>query len=121
MSPAAQRSRLGLLCAAFGVALLAPVAMNALSAMGPAPLTVTAAAWSRWYFGTFIALVVAGYGFLFAESSRSKVFHGGPMIDLSIGLAGAMIAYGFGRGWVPGLFLVLFGLRLSNGRALLGR
>ncbi len=121
MSPARQRSRLGLLCAAFGLALLAPVAMNLLSSFGPAPLAVSAAAWSRYYFGTFVALVLAGYGGLFAEASRTKVFHGGPMIDFSIGLAGAMIAYGFGRGWVPGLFLVLFGARLTSGRALLGR
>lgn len=121
MTPAVQRSRLGLLCAAFGLALLAPLAMNALSSFGPAPLTVTAAAWSRFYFGTFVALVAAGYGLLFVEASRTKVFHGGPMIDFSIGLAGAMIAYGFGRGWVPGGFLLAFGLRLSNGRPLLGR
>lgn len=121
MSPALQRSRLGFLCAAFGTALLAPIAMGALSAFGPAPLTITASAWSRWYFGTFVALVVAGYGGLLLEASRTKVFHGGPMVDFSIGLAGAMIAYGFGRGWVPGVFLVLFGLRLTSGRALLER
>lgn len=121
MTPAVQRSRLGALCAVFGLLLGAPFALNLLSSYGPAPLTVTAAAWSRYYFGTFVALVVSGFGLLFVEASRTKVFHGGPMIDFAIGVAGAMIAYGFGRGWVPGLFLVLFGLRLSSGRALLGR
>lgn len=119
--PAAQRRRLGFLCAGFGLLLLAPAAMSWLSARGPAPLSISASAWSRYYFGTFVALVVAGYGLLLAAAARTKVFHGGPMIDFSIGMAGAMIAYGFGRGWVPGLFLVLFGLRLAGGHALLGR
>ena len=119
MTPAVQRSRLGLLCAGFGLLLAAPVVLGWLSAHGPAPLNVSAAAWSRYYFGTFVLLVAAGYGFLFVESSRAKVFYGGPMIDFSIGVAGAMIAYGFGRPWVPGAFLVAFGLRLMPGRALL--
>lgn len=121
MTPAVQRSRLGLLCAGFGLLLAAPVALGWLSAHGPAPLSISAPAWSRYYFGTFVALVAAGYGGLYREASRSKVFHGGPMIDFSIGVAGAMIAYGFGRGWVPGAFLVCFGLRLMNGTPLLGR
>jgi hypothetical protein len=68
-----------------------------------------------------VVLVAAGYGFLFASASRAKVFHGGPMIDFSIGVAGVMIAYGFGRPWVPGVFLILFGLRLLGGAPLLGR
>jgi len=121
MSPALQRRRLGFLCAGFGLLLLAPVALAWLSSLGPAPLAISAPAWSRYYFGTFVILVAAGFGLLLADSVRTKVFHGGPMIDFSIGVAGAMIAYGFGRGWVPGLFLVLFGLRLAGGRALLGR
>ncbi|UPT72476.1 MAG: hypothetical protein M0D55_10865 [Elusimicrobiota bacterium] len=121
MTPALQRRRLGALCAGFGLLLLAPLVLGWLSAHGPAPMTVTGAAWSRYYFGTFVALVAAGYGLLLVEASSTKVFHGGPMIDFSIGVAGAMIAYGFGRGWVPGLFLALFGLRLASGRALLGR
>ena len=121
MSPAGQRSWLGLLCVGFGLLLLAPPVLVWLSAHGPAPLSVSAAAWSRWYYGTFVALVASGFGFLYIEAARAKVFHGGPMIDFSIGLAGAMIAYGFGRGWVPGSFLVLFGLRLAGGRALLDR
>lgn len=121
MTPAVQRSRLGLLCAGFGLLLAAPVVFGWLSAHGPAPLAVSASAWSKYYFGTFVLLVASGYGLLFIESSRSKVFHGGPMIDFSIGVAGAMIAYGFGRAWVPGVFLVTFGLRLMNGTALISR
>jgi hypothetical protein len=101
--------------------LFAPFLLGWLSAHGPSPLNVSASAWSKFYFGTFVALVSAGYGFLFLQASRSKVFHGGPMIDFSIGVAGAMIAYGFGRAWVPGVFLTAFGLRLAGGRALLGR
>ena len=119
MTSAVQRSRLGLLCAAFGVALALPVAYAFLSARGPAPVAVSAAAWSRFYFAHFVLLVVSGFGFLFADAARTRVFHGGPMIDFSIGLAGVMIAFGFGRGWVPGVFLLAFGLRLSTGRPLI--
>lgn len=114
-----QRTRLGALCAGFGAVLALPVAFAFLSAHGPAPLTVSAAAWSRFYFAHFVLLVVCGFGYLFAASARSRVFHGGPMIDFSIGLAGVMIAFGFGRGWIPGLFLIAFGLRLSTGRPLI--
>lgn len=121
MTPAVQRSRLGLLCAGFGLLLLAPAALGWLSAHGPAPFALSGQAWSRLFYGQFVALVVCGYGYLWAAAARTRVFHGGPMIDFSIGLAGAMIAYGFHRGWIPGLYLVLFGLRLSGGRPLLGR
>lgn len=121
MTPAVQRSRLGQLCVGFGALLFAPFLLGWLSAHGPAPLSVSASAWSKYYFGTFVALVASGYGFLFVEASRSKVFHGGPMIDFSIGVAGAMIAYEFGRAWVPALFLGGFGVRLMNGAPLLGR
>lgn len=119
--PAALRSRVGTVCAAFGALLLAPVAFAWLSAHGPAPQAVTAAAWSRYFYGTFVALVACGFGTIYLDAAGSKVFHGGPMIDFSIGVAGAMIAYGFGRGWVPGAFLLAFGLRLMTGRPLLGR
>ncbi len=119
MSAQEQRSRLGLLCAAFGALSLAQALFSWLSAHGPAPAAVSAPAWSRLLYGQFIALVVLGYGYILALTARSRVFHGGPMIDFSIGLAGVMIAFGFGRGWVPGPFLLLFGLRLSTGRALL--
>ena len=119
MNPAQQRSRLGLLCAAFGVLSLAPLALAWPSAYGPSPLTLSGTAWSRLFFGQFIALVVAGYGYIFVSTAKRHVFHGGPMIDFSIGLAGVMIAFGFGRGWIPGSFLLLFGLRMATGRALL--
>lgn len=116
---AQQRSRLGLLCAGFGVLSLAPLALAWLSAHGPAPMAVSGAAWSRIFFGEFVALVALGYGYILGLAAKNRVFHGGPMIDFSLGMAGVMIAFGFGRGWVPGLFLLAFGLRLSNGRALL--
>lgn len=121
MAPAGQRTRLGLLSAGFGLLMMAPVALIWLSAHGPAPSAVTAGEWSRYYYGAFVALVLAGFGLLASDASRTKVFHGGPMIDFSIGVAGAMIAFGFGRPWVPGAFLLAFGLRLMNGAPLLGR
>ena len=119
MSPAEQRSRLGVLCAAFGLLLALPLAFSWLSAHGPAPAALSAAAWSRFYFGHFVLLVGCGFGLLFFDAARTRVFHGGPMIDFSIGLAGVMIAFGFGRGWIPGLFLLVFGLRLCKGRPLI--
>jgi hypothetical protein len=119
VSAESQRSSLGLLCAAFGGLSLAQALFSWLSAHGPAPLAVSASAWSRLFYGQFVALVALGYGYIAALAVRTRVFHGGPMIDFSIGLAGAMIAFGFGRGWIPGSFLLLFGLRLSTGRALL--
>lgn len=114
-----ERSRLGFLCAGFGLLSLAPLALAWLSSHGPAPMAVSGAAWSRIFFWEFVALVVAGYGYILILTAKRKVFHGGPMIDFSIGMAGVMIAFGFGRGWVPGIFLLVFGLRLSTGRALL--
>jgi hypothetical protein len=107
------------MCAVFGLMLALPLAFAFLSARGPVPVAVSAAAWSRYYYVHFILLVVCGFGFLFADAARTRVFHGGPMIDFSIGLAGVMIAFGVGRGWVPGLFLIAFGLRLSTGRPLI--
>lgn len=114
-----ERSRLGFLCAGFGALSLAPLALAWLSSHGPAPMAVSGAAWSRIFFWEFVALVVLGYGYILGGAARRRVFHGGPMIDFSIGMAGVMIAFGFGRGWVPGIFLLVFGLRLSTGRALL--
>ncbi|MEQ1920382.1 MAG: hypothetical protein ABL955_14420 [Elusimicrobiota bacterium] len=118
-APTEQRARLGLLCAAFGALSLAPLALSWLSAYGPAPLAWSAATWSRIYFGQFIALVVAGYGCILAMTVKRRVFHGGPMLDFTIGLGLLAIASSFGRAWIPGVFLLAFGLRLANGRALL--
>lgn len=119
--PAALRWRVGLLCAAFGAAHLLPALFVLLSAGGPAPVAVSARAWSAFYFAHFVALVCTGYGYLLWRSSRSKVFHGGPMLDFTIGLGALVIVESLGRGWLPGLFLILFGLRVATGRPLLGR
>lgn len=116
---AKQRSRLGLLCAGFGVLSLAPLALAWLSSHGPTPMSISGALWSKIFFAEFVALVVIGYGYILSVTATKRLFHGGPMIDFSIGLAGVMIAHGFGRGWVPGCFLLAFGLRLATGRALL--
>lgn len=118
-APAEQRSRLGLLCAAFGALSLAPLLLTWLSAYGPAPLTLTAKAWSRLFFGQFLALVVLGYGYVMAETAKRRLFHGGPMLDFTIGLGLLAVASSFGRAWIPGVFLLAFGLRLAGGRALL--
>ena len=118
-APAEQRARLGLLCAAFGALSLAPLALVWLSAYGPAPLAWSATTWSRIYFGQFIALVVAGYGYILAITAKRRVFHGGPMLDFTIGLGLLAVVSSFGRAWIPGAFLLAFGLRLANGRALL--
>lgn len=119
MNPAEQRLQLGLLCAAFGVLSLAPLALSRLSAYGPASITLSAGAWSRLYFGQFIALVVLGYGYLMTAAAKRHVFHGGPMLDFTIGLGLLVVASSLGRAWIPGAVLIAFGLRLSTGRPLL--
>jgi hypothetical protein len=119
VSPAGQRLRLGLLCAVFGALSLAPLALSWLSAYGPSPLALSAPGWSRLYFMEFIALVTLGYGYVLAAAAKDRVFHGGPMLDFSIGLGLLVVASSFGRAWIPGVFLLAFGLRLSTGRPLL--
>ncbi|MDD5303884.1 MAG: hypothetical protein PHS14_12360 [Elusimicrobia bacterium] len=117
--PAKQRSTLGLLCAAFGALSLAPLLLSWLSAYGPAPLSWTASAWSRMYFGQFLALVLLGYGYLLACTAKLRLFHGGPTLDFTIGLGLLAVASSLGRAWIPGAFLIAFGLRLADGRPLL--
>lgn len=119
MSPAKQRNRLGLLCAGFGVLSLAPLAMTWLSAYGPNPFTPSGTAWSRLFYAQFVGLVVSGYGYVFFSTAKSRVFHGGPMLDFTIGLGLLVVASSLGRPWIPGVFLLVFGLRLAGGRALL--
>lgn len=118
-APTLQRSRLGLLCAAFGALSLAPLAMAWLSTHGPSPMTLSATAWSRLFFGQFVALVVAGYGYILAVTAIKHVFHGGPMLDFTIGLGLLVVVSSLGRAWAPGAFLIAFGLRLAGGRPLL--
>ncbi len=115
----AQRSRLGLLCAGFGALSLAPLAFSWLSSYGPAPLSLPAASWSRLFFGQFLSLVVIGYGYILAIAAKKHIFHGGPMLDFTIGLGLLAVLSSFGRAWIPGVFLLVFGLRLANGRPLL--
>ncbi len=119
MNPSEQRSRLGLLCAAFGALALAPLALSWLSAYGPAGISFSARTWSRLYFGQFVALVVLGYGYIMAMAAKKHVFHGGPMLDFTIGLGLLVVASSLGRAWIPGALLIAFGLRLSTGRPLL--
>jgi hypothetical protein len=120
LNPARQRARLGLLCAAFGLLELAAWAFAWLSSHGPSPAAVSGRAWSVFYYAHFAGLVVAGYALLFAEAARARVFHGGPTMDFTLGIAGLVIASSFGRGWLPAAYLVAFGLRLAGGRPLLG-
>jgi hypothetical protein len=118
-SAPAQRARLGLLCAAFGALSLAPLGLSWLSAYGPSAFVLNGGTWSRLFFGQFIALVALGYGYILALAARNRVFHGGPMLDFTIGLGLLVIASSLGRAWIPGVWLLSFGLRLSTGRALL--
>ena len=125
---AALRRDLGRLSAAFGLLHLAPAAFVWLSALGPASLNLTARQWSLFFYAHFVAFVAAGYGLQAAAAVRTRVFHGGPMIDFSIGAAGfmtleALCAAGLrAASWpalIPGAALVVFGLRLTSGAPLL--
>ncbi len=117
--PVAQRLFLGRLFAVFGLIQALAALYVLLSSGGPVPIQVSASSWSAFYFAHFVALTVLGYGWLFWKSARTKVFHGGPMLDYTIGLGALAIASSFGRAWIPGVFLIAFGLRLMSGRALL--
>jgi hypothetical protein len=125
------RRSLGRLTVAFGLAHVVPVAFVWLSSGGPAPLAVTARAWSLFFYAHFIALVVCGLGLQAVAAARSKLFYGGPLIDFLLGVAGFMLLESFagallrrsgGVSWalLPGAALVVFGVRLSGGRPLLG-
>src|SRR5256885_865329 len=130
MSPAALRATLGRLLLAFGLLHLAPVAFVLLSSAGPAPVLVTARAWSGFFFGHFVALVVCGLGLLLAVSARDRVFQGGPLIDFLVVIAGfvlvasfggALLHKGTGPSWpalAPGAYLLWRGLVMSAGQPL---
>ena len=129
MPEAALRAALGRTVAVFGALYLLPVAFVWLSSGGPSPLMVSARLWSYFFYVHFILLTAAGLGLQAFSASRSKLFHGGPLIDFLIGMAGFMLletvaglALSGGRSWpalLPGLALVGFGLRLGTGRPLL--
>ncbi len=128
---AALRRALGRLTVVFGVLHLAPVAFVWLSSLGPASLSLPARVWGLLFYGHFIALTACGLGLQGARSARTKVFHGGPMIDFVIGVTAFMVLEsvcasalrrGAGPSWpalLPGLFLIGFCLRLTSGAPLL--
>jgi hypothetical protein len=132
MPEARLRRALGRFCAVFGLLHLLPVAFVWLSSGGPAPLTVSARAWSLFFYIHFIALVAGGLGLQALRAAREKIFYGGPLIDFLIGVTGFMILETFvglalrrgsGPSWpalLPGLMLIAFGARLGTGRPLLG-
>lgn len=132
MPEAALRRTLGRLCLFFGLAHLLPVAFVWLSSGGPAPVMVAARTWSLFFYAHFIALVVAGFGLQAWSAARTKLFYGGPLIDFTIGVTGFMIletlsglalSHGTGPSWpalLPGVALIVFGVRLGTGRPLLG-
>lgn len=133
MGPTAQRVVLGRLASAFGLLHLAPVAFVLLSSAGPAPVLVTARSWSFFFYGHFAALVVCGLVFVLAVSARDRVFHGGPLIDFLVMIAGfvlvasivgALLREGSGRSWAslaPSAYLIWRGVAMSSGRSLFGR
>jgi hypothetical protein len=132
MPEARLRLALGRLCSAFGLALLLPVAYVWMSSGGPSPMTVSARAWSLFFYVHFIALTCGGLGLQAYTAARAKLFYGGPLIDFLIGVTGFMmletfvglaLRRGAGPSWpalLPGLALIGFGLRLGTGRPLLG-
>jgi hypothetical protein len=131
MPEAELRRTLGRLAAAFGLLHLLPAAFVWLSSGGPAPVLITARAWSLFFYAHFILLTAGGLGFQAFEASRTKLFHGGPLIDFLLGVTGFMLVETFaalalrrggGPSWpalVPGLALIAFGARLGTGRPLL--
>lgn len=126
------RRALGRLVAVFGLLHLLPSAFVWLSSHGPSPVLVTGRAWSVFFYSHFIALCVCGFGLQGWSAAKSRLFHGGPMIDFLLGVAGFMlletaVAFGLRGGegsslpaLLPGSALVVFGLRLSSGAPLLG-
>ena len=131
MTPAAAlRRRLGRMAAGFGLAYLLPTGFVWLSSGGPAPVSVAPRAWSLFFFAHFAALVLSGLAVQAAESWRSGLFHGGPLVDFVLAVVAFMLlesaAAEFVRAhaafWtmlVPGAVLLGFGLRLSTGAPLL--
>ena len=95
-------------------------------------MTISARAWSLFFYAHFIALTAAGLGWQAFSAARSKIFYGGPLIDFLLGVTAFMILETFsalalrrgaGPSWpalLPGLLLIGFGLRLGTGRPLLG-
>lgn len=131
MPEAALRRAVGRLCAALGLVHFLPAAFVWLSSGGPSPVLVSARAWSLFFYAHFVLLVAGGLGLQAWAAARSKIFHGGPLIDFLLGVTGFMILEtlaalalrgGAGPSWpalLPGLALAAFGLRLGTGRALL--
>lgn len=126
------RRALGLLCAAFGLVYLAPVAFAWLSPVAPLALRASARAWSLFFYVHFVSLAAGGLGLQALFAAKTKLFHGGPLIDFLIGVAAFMLAEtasglalrrGAGPSWpalLPGLLLIAFGLRLRTGLPLFG-
>lgn len=129
MPEAGLRRALGRVALVFGLLHLLPTAFVWLSAGGPSPVLIPARAWSLFFYGHFIALTVTGVGMCGLDAARTKLFHGGPLIDFVLGVTGFMLlesvaAFG-GTGLsplalLPGLALAAYGLRLGTGRPLLG-
>lgn len=129
MPEAEIRRSVGRLCAAFGALYLLPVLGLRVF---PGAMAVSARAWSFLFFIHFLGLVAGGIGLQALAAARSRLFHGGPLIDFLIGVAGFMLLESFvgaalrggsGPSWpalVPGAALLAFGLRLRGGRPLLG-
>jgi hypothetical protein len=129
MPEAVLRRRLGAVAAAFGLLHLAPVLFVWLSALGPAPVSVSAALASRLFYVHYVLLVVVGLGLQGLAAARAKLFYGGPFIDFTLGAVGFMLLesaagalLAAGQSWaplLPGLALTAFGARLATGRPLL--
>lgn len=130
--PTSQRVTLGAICAGFGLIHLLPVMFILLSSGGPAPVLVSASVWSQLFFGHFVGLVMGGLGYLLFDSAHKQIFHGGPVIDFLLlltgfilvsSVGGVLLSKGTGPSWpalLPGIYLIILGLRLRTGRAFIG-
>lgn len=126
------RRVLGRLCAILGLVYLLPVALLWLTSIGSMPIAISARAWSLFFYVHFVSLAVAGIGLQAYFAARTKIFHGGPLIDFLLGVAafmlletlsGLALRRGAGPSWpalLPGFLLIAFGARLGTGRPLLG-
>ena len=117
--PSRQRSQLGCICIVFGLLMFALLALTWLSFYGPSPYFLHTTTISHLYFALYVLLTATGYLYIFLSGLSSRIFHAGPMADFSIGLGILVVIASLGYAWMPAVFLVLFGLRLTFGKSSL--
>lgn len=93
---------------------------------GKIPVLITAAMWSRIYFGHFLFMVLGGASLLFFSYRNTGLFFAQNLVEFMLGVgafvilfsaAGAILAKGRGSPWIslgPGGFLLYYGFRLAT-------